>query len=93
MFWSSSLADTFTYLHFRLGRSGRHLAPGLVVARLQLLLHVVQLLAGREGEDALQLAVHQVVLIRLFPLEIQTSEHEHHTDSDVAIGHSPKCPG
>ena len=61
-----------THLHFGLSRSGGHLAPGLVVSLLELLLHVVQLLARREGEHALQLAVHQIVLIRLLPLEILT---------------------
>ena len=57
------------HLHFSLGRGGGHLTPGVVVSRLHFLLQVVLLLPGREGEHALQLAVHQLVLVCVLPLQ------------------------
>ena len=66
------LEQAVLYLHFGLGRGGS-LTPGIIELGLVLgLLHVVLLQAGGKGEHALQLTVHQLVLVGILPLKISS---------------------
>ena len=69
------LEQAVLYLHFRLGRGGGLTAGVLELGLVLGLLHRVLLQSGGQGEHALQLTVHQLVLVGVLPLKISSCQY------------------